>query len=398
MKKHLMKLRVPKKSANRCSFRFVPLFKLSCYIFHVSGVSFFLVLFFLADQVRAEEVRFVDPNGALISVEDVVLDEEGGFYFSILTLRVVFDPDLTHEYNALTRQLSLNLNGQRLELRTNSSQVVIQSTKSEIELEAKIKLIEDRPHIPLSFFTKLIPEISEYKVNFNRSLSEISLTSEYHFQYQEAKDRGTVIIDPGHGGTDVGCQSLNGIREKDIVLDVAKRIQKNCQNNNVQVLLTRKDDKTYRSSQRTRIIGQQSGSLFLSLHCNASFSDKISGMDIWINNQNGQIQVSNDKKSDADQNGIFFRPLLQDDHLEKSRRFAKILQAQLVAQSTHPIKIRENPLAILSSVYMPALLLELGYLSNLEDEAKLQNEINRQEIAICISEAIIAFLGLDKEK
>ena len=182
MKKHLMKLRVPKKSANRCSFRFVPLFKLSCYLFRVAGVSFFLVLFFFADQVRAEEVRFVDPNGALISVEDVVLDEEGEFYFSILTLKVVFDPDLTHEYNALTRQLSLNLNGKRLKLRANSSQVIIQPTKSEVELEASVKLIKGIPHIPLSFFTKLIPQISEYKVNFNRSLSEISLTNKYHFQ------------------------------------------------------------------------------------------------------------------------------------------------------------------------------------------------------------------------
>jgi len=314
-----------------------------------------------------------------------------------VTLKVVVDPDLTHEYNALTRQLSLNLNGKRLKLRANSSQVIIQPTKSEVELGASVKLIKGIPHIPLSFFTKLIPQISEYKVNFNRSLSEISLTSKYHFQYQEAKDRRTVVIDPGHGGTDVGCESLNGIREKDVVLDVAKRIQKICQNNNIRVLLTRKDDKTYRLSQRTRIIDQQSSSLFLSLHCNASFSDKISGMDIWINNQNGQIRVSNDKK-DVDQNGIFFRPLLQDDHLEKSRRFAKILQAQLVGQSRRPIKIRENPLAILSNIYMPALLLELGYLSNLDDETKLQNETKRQEISICISEAIVVFLGSDKEK
>ena len=314
-----------------------------------------------------------------------------------MTLKVVVDPDLTHEYNALTRQLSLNLNGKRLKLRANSSQVIIQPTKSEVELGASVKLIKGIPHIPLSFFTKLIPQISEYKVNFNRSLSEISLASKYHFQYQEAKDKRTVVIDPGHGGTDVGCESLNGIREKDVVLDVAKRIQKICQNNNIRVLLTRKDDKTYRPSQRTRIIDQQSSSLFLSLHCNASFSDKISGMDIWINNQNGQIRVSNDKK-DVDQNGIFFRPLLQDDHLEKSRRFAKILQAQLVGQSRRPIKIRENPLAILSNIYMPALLLELGYLSNLDDETKLQNETKRQEISICISEAIVVFLGSDKEK
>merc|ERR1712093_681490 len=177
--------------------------------FPVTMVAFFS--FFFANQVRPEQVRFVDPNGALISVEDIVLDEEGGFYFPIVTLKVVVDPDLTHEYNALTRQLSLNLNGKRLKLRANSSQVIIQPTKSEVELEASVKLIKGIPHIPLSFFTKLIPQIFEYKVNFNRSLSEISLTSKYHFQYQEAKDKRTVVIDPGHGGTDVGCESLNGI-------------------------------------------------------------------------------------------------------------------------------------------------------------------------------------------
>ena len=117
-------------------------------------------------------------------------------------------------------------------------------------------------------------------------------------------------------------------------------------------------------------------------------------MEVWINNQNGQMQVS----KNPDKNINVFRPLLQDDYLDQSRQLAKIVQTQLTHQSSGPIQIRENPLAILSSVYMPALRLELGYLSNQDDEAKLQSETIRQQIAVSISEAIIKFLMRNENK
>lgn len=111
-------------------------------------------------------------------------------------------------------------------------------------------------------------------------------------------------------------------------------------------------------------------------------------MEIWINNLKGQIRTQSQQAEKTD----IFRPLLQDDYLEQSRQVAKIIQGRLGLFSNDVVQIRENPLAILSGIYMPALLLELGYLSNLKDEAKLQNKKTREAIAGAIADAIGQFL------
>ena len=392
MKKLLRTLKTQKRQANNNTFRLVLFCELN-WLNRTTLTVCLALLFFLTLRGQADFVRFVDSNGALISTVDIAR-RDSDIYLPILALQATFDSNLTYKYNALTRRLSLNLKDQEIQLGIGSALATVQSSKIEVILKAKVKLIEGLPHLPLSFFTQFIPQVFEYQVVFNQSLSEILITEQQYFQHEYKKQKRVVIIDPGHGGDDIGCESLNGIREKNVVLDLAKRIQKICQTKKITILLTRNDDNNYRPSQRIQITNQQAGLLFLSLHCNSTFSDKISGMEVWINNQNGQMQVS----KNPDKNINVFRPLLQDDYLDQSRQLAKIVQTQLTHQSSGPIQIRENPLAILSSVYMPALRLELGYLSNQDDEAKLQSETIRQQIAVSISEAIIKFLMRNENK
>jgi N-acetylmuramoyl-L-alanine amidase len=241
----------------------------------------------------------------------------------------------------------------------------------------------------------LIPQIYGHQATFNSSLAQIEFSKRQQVQHLQLdrqqyqnRQQKVVIINPGHGGNDTGGESLNGIREKDITLDLAKRIRRLCQEQKISVILTRIDDSDLRPSQRIRIATQHQGSFFLSLHCNMSFSTAVSGMEIWINNLKGQMRTQSQKVEKVD----IFRPLLQDDYLEQSRQVAKIIQGRLGLLSNDVVQIRENPLAILSGIYMPALLLELGYLSNLKDEAKLQNEKTRETIAGAIADAIGQFL------
>ena len=338
-------------------------------------------------------IRFVDTNGALISTADVAM-QHGEIYFPLETLRSVFDANLTHKYASLTRQLVLNLRGKQIILRIGSPIAILQPQATEIKLDTTVPLIAGEPYLPLSFFTRLVPQAYGYQATFNSSLSQIEFSMRPQVQHlqpdrqYQKRQQNVVIINPGHGGNDTGCESLNGIREKDVVLDLAKRVQQICQKQKISVILTRTNDSNLRPSQRIQIANQHQGLFFLSLHCNMSFSTEVSGMEIWINNLKGQIRTQSQQAEKTD----IFRPLLQDDYLEQSRQVAKIIQGRLGLFSNDVVQIRENPLAILSGIYMPALLLELGYLSNLKDEAKLQNKKTREAIAGAIADAIGQFL------
>ena len=320
--------------------------------------------------------------------------QHGEIYFPLETLRSVFDANLTHKYVSLTRQLVLNLRGKQIILRIGSPIAILQPQATEIKLDTTVSLIDSDPYLPLSFYTRLLPQVYGYQATFNSSLSQIEFSMRQQVQHlqpdrqYQQRQQNVVIINPGHGGNDTGCESLNGIREKDVALDLAKRVRQISQKQKISVILTRTGDSDLRPSQRIQIANQHQGLFFLSLHCNMSFSTEVSGMEIWINNLKGQIRTQSQQAEKAD----IFRPLLQDDYLEQSRQVAKIIQGRLGLLSNDVVQIRENPLAILSGVYMPALLLELGYLSNIKDEAKLQNEKTRETIAGAIADAIGQFL------
>lgn len=357
-------------------------------------LCFIYLILPLSGQGQLKSIRFVDTNGALISTVDAATFQ-GEIYFPLETLRSVFDTNLTHKYASLTRQLVLNLRGKQIVLRIGSSVATLQPQATEIKLDTTVTLVNGDPYLPLTFFTRLIPQIYGHQATFNSSLAQIEFSKRQQVQHLQPdrqqyqnRQQKVVIINPGHGGNDTGGESLNGIREKDITLDLAKRIRRLCQEQKISVILTRIDDSDLRPSQRIQIATQHQGSFFLSLHCNMSFSTAVSGMEIWINNLKGQMRTQSQKVEKVD----IFRPLLQDDYLEQSRQVAKIIQGRLELLSNDVVQIRENPLAILSGIYMPALLLELGYLSNLKDEAKLQNEKTRETIAGAIADAIGQFL------
>ena len=164
-------------------------------------------------------------------------------------------------------------------------------------------------------------------------------------------DKTIIVIDAGHGGTDLGT-SKNGIAEKDIVLDIAKRIKALNKNEKIEIVLTREADAATTLAGRTDFINKLKPSLVLSLH------------------------VNNSKNTESTGNKIYTKPANFD--------FAKNL-----ATKFGDCKIEDANLHLLRNSESPTMLLELGYLSNVTDRTYLSSQAGKDEI----SRKILAFLN-----
>ena len=167
-----------------------------------------------------------------------------------------------------------------------------------------------------------------------------------------------VVIDAGHGGTDFGATSSSGT-EKLIVEQITTKIKFFNKNENVIVHLTRNEDKYISLSDRTAIINNIKPDLVLSLHVNQSANLAKSGMEFYVANES----VAS----------------------EKSAVIANALRTKFSQNNTlKSSEVKKAPFFILKKSVVPAIVIELGYLSNLTDRAHLMDEKEQDKIASTI--------------
>lgn len=170
-----------------------------------------------------------------------------------------------------------------------------------------------------------------------------------------------VVLDAGHGGTDQGTSSRKMI-EKDINLKVAKLVEKELEENGIRVLLTREDDSRVKLEQRAALANEKEAALFVSIHCNYNEdSTAIEGMEFYY-------QTGSDKGKAAAE--------------ALSSSFDEV--KDVVNRGT-----REEDFHVLRETHMPAVLVELGFLSNASDRKKLNQKDYQQILAQCIAETIV---------
>ena len=345
---------------------------------------------------QSSPIRFVDGSGKPLAQAQII-EQSGGLYLPVQTLREAFDPGMKQQYSSLTKRLTLNLKEKHLHLRIGSLSVSVDSDEMKLSLSHPPLIIEGQLMLPLTFFTDLLPKIYDFRVTHNPVIQTIHITEKAAPPPDFSSDTATegpakflVILDPGHGGADTGYQGSTMRAEKNIVLDLAKKIEEIARRNQVAVLLTRDADFEKRPKERIDIAQNNQGRLFLSLHCNASFSDRAAGIHLYVSNSLGITQLDRPptNPSETSRDTLTIEALSQEDFLIQSRQFATILQTELEKLSPAPIPLSEIPLATLASVYIPAVLIEIGYLSNEADEARLSDADNLAFIATGIVQAI----------
>jgi N-acetylmuramoyl-L-alanine amidase len=206
---------------------------------------------------------------------------------------------------------------------------------------------------------------------------------------------GKIVIDAGHGGHDTGTIGPNGLLEKDVVLDVAKRLGRLLETRlGAEVIYTRQDDTFIPLETRTAIANRERADLFISIHANSSRDSDARGVETYYLNFTSSPEAL---EVAARENAVSEKSIheLQDlvkkialkDKIDESREFAGDVQESLYGGlSLNNAGIRNRgtkkaPFIVLIGANMPSILAEISFVSNPTDERKLETSEHRQRIA-----------------
>lgn len=186
---------------------------------------------------------------------------------------------------------------------------------------------------------------------------------------QDLDAKKVIVIDPGHGGYDSGAIGRNAAQEKDIVLNLAKAIlELNKKSNSpLEIYLTRYCDTLISLDNRTKLVKALRAELFLSFHCNHSDNPNARGVEVFVSNQ----------KSMFSEDAIWFAFQLQANLNEKlgfESRGVKFANFQVLLETVE---------------FMPSMLLELGFLSNWDENSYLREPESLRFLALVIWESLI---------
>ena len=205
-----------------------------------------------------------------------------------------------------------------------------------------------------------------------------------------------IVLDPGHGGDDSGAGSSDGTSEKAVALKLAQLIA-NELDRDVKVVLTRTDDYGVDLSKRTALANQLNADLFVSLHCGGSFVYSTAGTLIFYYRDFREKQENNEENrlnTDIDRQAAVPWDQVQNAHVNDSRRLAQAIKARISnMEAIKKSSVQGAPLAVLKGANMPAILLEVGYLTNPSDEKALRDAKFLIDLAQEISKGVEDFFS-----
>ncbi|MEO0303681.1 MAG: N-acetylmuramoyl-L-alanine amidase [candidate division WOR-3 bacterium] len=223
----------------------------------------------------------------------------------------------------------------------------------------------------------------------------------------------TIIIDPGHGGKDPGAIGYNGTKEKNLNLDISLRLKEKIKSNlsYIDVVLTRYDDRFLSLKERTNFANKYKNALFVSIHCNASKNVESKGFETYFLStaktdweravearENASVTFDLPEAEKKGLDFIFF-DLAQNEFLNESSRLAELIQTKYEKKFKDSERgVKQAGFYVLKGNFMPAILIECGYISNKEEEKKLNNKSYRDELTQVIFEGIRDFIKEHEKK
>ena len=268
--------------------------------------------------------------------------------------------------------------------------VLTLSSCSYNEIEVRKKNIQIDKSIKKTLYTdkKLEKELRKEKVKINKNY--------------------LVVVDPGHGGKDPGAIGINGTFEKDINLVFAKIIRSVLSSSHIKVKLTRTDDRYLYLRERVNIAENLKADLFISIHADASKNRKASGFSIFslsdkASDREASELAQRENKSDLI-GGLKIRhsdPLIKDNLIKifqrqtmnESSKIANIIIRNIKKLAIKNRGHRNAGFVVLKSLTTPSILVELGFISNNEEEKLLNNKRYLTKISKIISLSILNYFN-----
>lgn len=217
-----------------------------------------------------------------------------------------------------------------------------------------------------------------------------------------------VVIDPGHGGTDQGTAGVSGLLEKDLVLDISKRLGALIEEQlGSEVVYTRTSDVFIPLEERTRIANAKKADLFISLHANSSPINSVTGVETYylsLTTLKTSLDVAARENATSERSIHELRELVQKialkDKVDESREFATRVQVALSQLSIQQGAkgsarrdrgVKKAPFIVLIGASMPSILAEIGFLSNSKEEQNLRKPEYRQKLAEALFKGLSSY-------
>jgi N-acetylmuramoyl-L-alanine amidase len=222
-----------------------------------------------------------------------------------------------------------------------------------------------------------------------------------------------VVIDAGHGGDDHGAEGPAGLREKDLVLDLAQRLARKLRAQGLGVHFTRSADAFVALDERTAIANRSAGDLFVSIHANASRAASARGIETYFASPEASDEAAEElaraenaafgpaaaKLTQGDPLLSILGDLLAQQQLADSQEFARLAQREIARGTAARSRgVKQAPFVVLMGVRMPAVLVEVGFLTNPLEEKTLRRHAERERIAGGLARAIAAFRARQDER
>lgn len=300
--------------------------------------------------------------------------------------------NIAWQWDFLGEVASLESEGHKVRLMPGSNLVLLDDKP--VDLKIPVMIENSKLLVPDSFKTLVLERIVRY----------VATTEVKHERFVTSK---RIIIDAGHGGRDVGAMGASHLEEKEVVLDIACRLANKLKAKGANVAMTRTKDVFVPLERRSEIANEEKGDLFISIHANANHRKSLSGIEVYYLTNNVDDSLLAAKAANLKEvycNGetvssqpstvrsILWDMLYTDNRRESFRLASKISRSLNRYTGLVTLGVKPANFSVLRLSLMPAVLVEVGYISNKADEKKLASSSFREQIAEGLTAAIIDYL------
>ncbi len=277
----------------------------------------------------------------------------------------------------------------------NSAQLSIRLSAREFNVVDRYK--DDPPRIQLSIKAN---EFSDTILAY----SESNLSAETPAPADSLID--VIVIDPGHGGDDEGAVGRSGLLEKDVVLDISKRLAARLRESGFEVVMTRDDDRFVSLADRANIANEAGADLFISIHCNAAENKSARGSIVFfladaktdqaraaaaLENEVFKFETTANVPNKSDI-GFILSDMIQTEHLKESAELAQLIHENLRnVRNLERRGIDQAGFIVLNKAFVPSVLVETAFITNKKDEELLRSDKFREAFAEEIARAVATF-------
>ena len=369
-------------------------------------------LFFLLSITVAnnqQSITVLGANNNILGKADILKKDQ--YYLSVNDFGSITGGGFF--VNDKTKKIVVYIDGLKIKLSQNIAFIVIDDKI--YQMQSKLIKSNDEYYVPIDDFFNILSVHGSNHHSIDYATMSISLNSKIkntkeipavNVDLTKEKNRwklDTIIIDPGHGGKDPGAIGYRGTKEKDITLDVAKRLVKKIERNmNINTILTRDEDIFIRLQDRTKLANSNNGKLFISIHANSAEDRRANGFETYMigmnknaaavrtaARENAVLDLEGGSATKLTDEALIKVTIAQSGFANGSEKFAALVQEEMNKRLQSKDRgVKQAGFYVLAYASMPNVLIELGYLSNPAEEKKLKSSQYKDALATSIYRAI----------